>query len=112
MSERVQLALAGVALAVVWTVATTTGPFSDVTVNDLYVYRTYADLLLEGSLPYLDFPFEYPPLAALPLGLAGLPGTAEESYETSFSVLMCASAVAGQQLAARLPDGRPRTARV
>jgi len=106
VSERVQLALAGVALAVVWAVATTTGPFSDVTVNDLYVYRTYADLLVAGQLPYLDFGFEYPPLAALPLGLAGLPGTAEGSYETSFSVLMCACAVAGQQLAARLPDGR------
>ncbi len=35
--ERVQLALAGLALLAVYAVATTTGPFSDVTVNDLYV---------------------------------------------------------------------------
>ncbi|MDX6679016.1 MAG: hypothetical protein QOE31_3068, partial [Solirubrobacteraceae bacterium] len=48
----VQLALAGTALAVLWAVATTIGPFSDATVNDLYVYRTYADLLVAGQLPY------------------------------------------------------------
>ncbi len=102
MSERVHLGLAGLTLAVLWGVATTIGPFSDVTVNDLYVYRTYADLLVGGQLPYLDFGFEYPPLAAVPLWLAGLPGTTETSYAVSFAVLMGACAVAGQQLAARL----------
>jgi len=109
VSERGRLALAGVALAVLWAVATTVGPFSDTTVNDLYVYRTYADVLLAGSLPYLDFGFEYPPLAALPLGLAGLPGTGEATYAVSFGVLMCACALVGQQLAARLAGpGRER----
>ena len=102
MSERLHLALAGLTLAIVWAVATTTGPFSDTTVNDLFVYRSYADLLLDGQLPYLDFGFEYPPLAAVPLWLAGLGGTDEPSYATAFAVLMCACAVAGQQLAARL----------
>ena len=102
MSERLHLVLAGLTLAVVWAVATTTGPFSDTTVNDLFVYRSYADLLLDGQLPYLDFPFEYPPLAAIPLWLAGLGGTDEPSYATAFAVLMCACAVAGQQLAAQL----------
>ncbi len=97
-----QLALAGAALAVLWAVATTAGPFSDTTVNDLYVYRTYADLLVGGGLPYLDFGFEYPPLAALALWLAGLPGTGAGSYAVSFAVLMAGCAIVGQQLAARL----------
>jgi len=59
-----------IALAALWAVATTVGPFSDTTVNDLFVYRSYADVLADGQLPFLDFDFEYPPLAALPLGLA------------------------------------------
>ena len=107
MSERLHLVLAGLTLAVLWAVATTTGPFSDTTVNDLFVYRSYADLLLDGQMPYLDFAFEYPPLAAVPLWLAGLGGTDEPSYATAFAVLMCACAVAGQQLAAQLA-GRGR----
>ncbi len=107
MSERVHLALAGLTLAILWAVATTTGPFADTTVNDLFVYRSYADLLLDGQLPYLDFGFEYPPLAAVPLWLAGLGGTDEPAYATAFAVLMCACAVAGQQLAAQLA-GRGR----
>jgi uncharacterized membrane protein len=104
-SARAQLALAGVALAVLWAFATTVGPFSDTTVNDLYVYRQYADLLVGGGLPYLDFGFEYPPLAALPLWLAGVFGTAEPTYAVTFAVLMCGCAVLGQQLAARLAGG-------
>jgi len=109
VSERAHLALAAVALAALWALATTVGPFSDIAVNDLFVYRSYADLLLDGQLPYLDFAFEYPPLAALPLGLAGIPGTDEGTYAVSFAVLMLGCALAGQQLAARLAgDGRAR----
>ncbi len=102
LDERLHLALAALTLVVAWAVATTVGPFSDTTVNDLFVYRSYADLLVGGQLPYLDFGFEYPPLAAIPLWLAGVPGTDETSYAVSFAVLMCACAVAGQQLAAQL----------
>jgi len=95
-------ALPALALAVLWAVATTVGPFSDTTVNDLFVYRTYADLLADGGLPYVDFGFEYPPLAALPIGLAGLPGRDEVTYAVTFAVLMAGCALVGQQLAARL----------
>ncbi|MBA3328941.1 MAG: hypothetical protein H0T43_11635, partial [Solirubrobacterales bacterium] len=94
-----------VALALLWALATTVGPFSDTTVNDLFVYRTYADLLRDGALPYLDFGFEYPPLAAVPIGLAALPGGGEDAYAASFAVLMLGCALAGQQLAARLAGG-------
>jgi uncharacterized membrane protein len=87
-------------------VATTVGPFADTTVNDLFVYRTYADLLAGGGLPYVDFGFEYPPLAALPIGLAGVLGRDELTYGVVFAVLMAGCALAGQQLAARLAGGR------
>ncbi len=110
MSERAHLALAGVALLVVYAVATTAGPFSDITVNDLYVYEQYARLLHDGRLPYVDFGFEYPPLAAIPLWLAGVFGRDPASIEWTFGVLMALCLVAGQQLAARLagPGRRER----
>jgi hypothetical protein len=103
---RVAYALPALALAVLWAVATTVGPFSDTTVNDLFVYRTYADLLAGGALPYRDFGFEYPPLAALPLWLAGLPGRDPARYAVSFAVLMAGFALVGQALAARLAGDR------
>jgi len=110
MSERAHLALAGVALLVVYAVATTAGPFSDITVNDLYVYEQYARLLHDGRLPYVDFGFEYPPLAAIALWLAGVFGRDPASIEWTLGVLMALCLVAGQQLAARLagPGRRER----
>jgi uncharacterized membrane protein len=102
MSARTHLALAGVTLLAVYAVATTVGPFSDVTVNDLYVYGQYATLLHDGRLPYVDFGFEYPPLAAIALWLAGVFGRDPAAIEWTFGVLMALCLVAGQQLAARL----------
>ncbi|MDP2711131.1 MAG: glycosyltransferase family 87 protein [Solirubrobacteraceae bacterium] len=69
------------------------------------MYRTYAELLHAGQLPYVDFAFEYPPLAALPLWLAGVPGLDDATIAWSFGVLMALCLVAGQQLAARLAGG-------
>ncbi len=37
--------------------------------GDLSVYRAYGGQLLGGSIPYLDFKMEYPPLALLPMTL-------------------------------------------
>lgn len=105
MSQRAHLALAGLALLAVFAIATTIGPFSDTTVNDLYVYQQYAILLHDGQLPYLDFGFEYPPLAALPLWLGGAFGRDPESIEWTFGVLMALCLLAGQQLAGRLAGG-------
>ena len=92
-------------MLVVFAVATTIGPFSDTTVNDLYVYEQYARLLHGGQLPYVDFGFEYPPLAALPLWAAGVFGRDPAALERTFGVLMALCLVAGQQLAARLAGG-------
>ena len=104
MSLRATTIAPAAALALSWALATTVGPFADTTVNDLFVYRTYADLLAGGRLPYRDFGFEYPPLAAIPIWLAGLPGRDEGAYAVSFAVLMAGCALAGQWLAARLAD--------
>jgi uncharacterized membrane protein len=104
--SRLAGALPLVALAVLWSVGTTVGPFSDTRVNDLFVYRTYAGLLAGGALPYIDFGFEYPPLAALPIGLGGVLGRDEATYAVVFAVLMAGCALAGQQLAARLAGDR------
>jgi hypothetical protein len=104
--SRLAGALPLVALALAWAVGTTVGPFSDTTVNDLFVYRTYAGLLAGGALPYIDFGFEYPPLAALPIGLGGVLGRDAATYAVVFAVLMAACALGGQQLAARLAGGR------
>ena len=109
LRERPQPVLAALALALVYALATTIGPFSDITVNDLYVYGVYADLLHAGQLPYVDFGFEYPPLAAIPLWLAGVPGLDDATYAVSFAVLMGICLVVVQQLAARLA-GDPRAA--
>ena len=101
-----ELAAPALALAVLYGLATTVGPFSDTTVNDLFVYRTYAGLLAAGQLPYLDFGFEYPPLAALGLWLAGLPGRDEATYAVSFALLIAPFVLAIQWLAARLAGER------
>ncbi len=58
-------------LVAVFALATTVGPTSDTTVNDLYVYSVYHDLLQQGLAPYSGFGFEYPPLALYPIALAG-----------------------------------------
>jgi hypothetical protein len=63
--------LQALALVVVYALATTVGPTSDVSVNDLYVYSVYADLVHHGLRPFADFGFEYPPLAIYPISLSG-----------------------------------------
>jgi hypothetical protein len=65
--------LPALALVAIYALATTVGPTSDTSVNDLYVYSVYADLLRDGQLPFHDFAFEYPPLALLPIALGGDP---------------------------------------
>jgi hypothetical protein len=81
-----------VALVAVWLLSTHHGPFSGAQVNDLYVYSVDHALLAAGQVPFRDFPFEYPPVALVPIGLAG--GSA-----LWMSLLMLACAV-GCQLAA------------
>src|SRR5881227_1644926 len=70
-------------------------PWSDERVNDLFVFRTDAGWLFDGLLPYRNVLFEYPPLAALPIGLPGMAGTDASTYRWAFALLMlvCAACV-------------------
>jgi hypothetical protein len=62
--------LRALALVAVYALATTVGPTSDTSINDLYVYSVYADAVHQGLRPFLDFGFEYPPLALYPIVLS------------------------------------------
>jgi hypothetical protein len=70
-------------------------PWSNEQVNDLYVYRTFAEPVLAGALPYRDVFFEYPPLAAPAIALPGVLGTGEDVFRLAFAgwTLLLAAAV-------------------
>lgn len=89
-------------LGIAWLATFALDPWADETVNDLFVYRSYAELFVDGLLPFRDVAFEYPPLGALPLWLAGLAGTGEGSYRLAFGLLMLAAAFAALVLTGRL----------
>jgi hypothetical protein len=97
-------------MVVVFAVATTVGPTSNIHINDLYVYRTYAHWLLDGVAPYRELPLEYPPLALVPIGLGGVLGTGPGSYEVFFGELMGFTTFAGLFLTAALA-GSPESGR-
>jgi Glycosyltransferase family 87 len=97
------------ALAVVWLVATTLGPTALDVPSDLPVYRGYAEALQAGLAPYRDFGVEYPPLALLPIGLAGLFGTGAAAYAWALGALMLVAALVVQREAAALAGPRGRT---
>jgi hypothetical protein len=81
--------------------------------GDLPVYHRYGLQLLGGSIPYLDFNMEYPPLALLPmtLPLLGTPpgGIDDLGYIWRFALVEGALAVAGGWLVFEA-TGRSRSA--
>ena len=77
-----------------WALTLWVAPWSDERVNDLFVYRTFAEPVLSGGLPYRDVAFEYPPLAAPAIVLPGLAGTGEETFRWAFAIWTLAAAVA------------------
>jgi hypothetical protein len=89
------------ALCAVYALATTIGPTASTKFNDLYVYSVYAHALRDGLVPYRDFPFEYPPLALAPIGIAG--GSALTLALLMLAALLvaqwCAAAIAGPSAA-------------
>ena len=88
-------ALAALALLVAgWALTLWVAPWSDERVNDLFVYRVFAEPVLAGGLPYRDVFFEYPPLAAPVIALPGLAGTGAEAFRLAFAVWMLAAAAA------------------
>jgi uncharacterized membrane protein len=55
-------------------------PWSDESITDLAVRSSYSALVLDGALPYRDFFFEYPPLAAPAIAVPGIAGTEQDAY--------------------------------
>jgi Glycosyltransferase family 87 len=100
------------ALVAVWALALFHGPTADTHVTDINVYRHYADALIAGATPYSGFHFEYPPLALVPMWLAGQASTEAgyAAYEQSFAVLMLLVALVGMGLTAALARERAVTA--
>ncbi len=62
-------AAALVLLAAGWALTLWVPPWNDESVNDLFVYRSFAAPVLDGGLPYRDVAFEYPPLAVPAIAL-------------------------------------------
>jgi hypothetical protein len=87
-------ALPLVLLAAGWALALWVGPWSDERVNDLFVYRSFAEPVLAGELPYRDVAFEYPPLAAPAIALPGVAGTGEDAFRWAFALWTLAAAMA------------------
>ncbi len=106
-------ALAALGLLVLgWAMTLWVAPWSDERVNDLFVYRIFAEPVLAGGLPYRDVFFEYPPLAAPAIALPGLAGTGEETFRLAFAawtlVLACAVVLLCGALAALTGGDRRR----
>jgi len=99
-------------LAVGWALTLWVAPWSDERVNDLFVYRSYADPVLAGALPYRDVFSEYPPLASVAIVLPGAVGTGAEAFRLAFAgwtwLLASAVVVLCGALAARTGGGRRR----
>ena len=85
--------------------------------EDMRLYRNWAQLILDGAVPYRDFPMAYPPLCLPAFILPALFGDAvrsNETYQLTFAIEMLASGLvavwcvidAGRSL--RLSDVRLR----
>src|SRR5437764_8636418 len=81
------------ALVAVWAIAFSVGPTADIHINDIGVYRGYADALRVGQYPYLDFALEYPPLSLIVFSAAGMLGTDPGTYEFVLGALMLCAAL-------------------
>ena len=69
-------ALACALAALVWAIPLQLGIYADAVITDIPVYQRAYDAIAGGNVPYADFSFEYPPLAAGLFWLAGvLPGS-------------------------------------
>ena len=62
-------------------------PWQDELVSDVPLYRAYAEVFLDGVMPYREIGFEYPPLAAPLIALPGLVSVDPETYRYAFAVL-------------------------
>ena len=107
-------ALPALALLVAgWALTLWVAPWADERVTDLFVYRNFAEPVLDGGLPYRDIAFEYPPLAAPAIALPGLAGTGGETFRWAFALWTLGAAMAVVLLCgalARVTGGAARRA--
>ncbi len=93
-------------------VGLTPEPTRRIFASDLSVYRSYGLQVLGGSIPYLDFKVEYPPLALAPMILPLLAppsgGIDDLGYIWRFALIQGALAAAGGWLLYRA-TGRSRS---
>jgi hypothetical protein len=110
MKREAVLALA--LLTAGWALTLWVPPWSDESVNDLFVYRSFAEPVLHGALPYRDVFSEYPPLASAAIALPGVLGTDAEAFRFAFAgwtlVLTAAVMLLCGALAARTGGDRRR----
>src|SRR3954468_18888750 len=99
MSRRALLGALG-AFAVVAVVAAPVGPTSNATITDIPIYRDIAALLDRGQWPYENAGTEYPPVALVPMWLAGQAG----DFEVVFGLLMLAAALVAFWATVRLAE--------
>ena len=99
-------------LAAGWGLTLWVEPWSDERVNDLFVYRSYAEPVLAGALPYRDVFSEYPPLATPAIVVPGFVGTGAETFRLAFAgwtlLLGAATVLLCGALAARTGGDRGR----
>jgi glycosyl transferase family 87 len=98
-------------LAAGWALTLWVMPWSDERVNDLFVYRTFAEPMLSGALPYREIAFEYPPLAAPVIALPGVLGLDEEAFRWAFAIWTLAAAGAMVLLCGALARAAPGACR-
>lgn len=58
--------------------------------SDVWYYFDLAKKMVSGLIPYVDFKFEYPPLAIIPIWIPGLIKTDAAGYIQSFRFFQCA----------------------
>jgi hypothetical protein len=77
-------------------------PWQGELVSDIPLYRSYADLFFDGVVPYRDFEFEYPPLAAPLIALPGVASLDLGGYRLAFAALCLLLAAAAMLVTGRL----------
>ena len=58
--------------------------------SDLWYYFDLSQKMVSGLLPYVDFKFEYPPLAILPIWIPGIFKADAQGYIFLFRFIFCA----------------------
>lgn len=79
--------VAGILLVATFCLTFLVNPWQDELVSDVPLYHAYADLFLDGVVPYREVGFEYPPLAAPLIALPGVVSLDPETFRYAFAVL-------------------------